>query len=106
MSPVFIGILGAIVIGLGMATWKAPRLTSVIFWSLIATIFVGAAGLLVLPGSFSDKGLWLTLAVPVIWAAFQFWTYWEEKAWRVPAGLIAISAVSAVIVFTIEPAVG
>ena len=106
MSPFIIGILITVMILLGLATWKAPRLTSVIWWSLVATIFVGAAGLLVLPGNFADNALWLTLAVPLIWAAFQFWSYWEKRAWRVPAGLIAISVLSAIIVFSIEPVIG
>ena len=106
MSPVVIGILLIIFSGLGVATWKAPRLTSVILWALVATIFVGAAALLVLPGPFSEKALWLTLATPIIWAGFQFWTYWEKRAWVVATGLLSVSAVCAVIVFLVEPNIG
>ena len=69
----------------------------------MATIFVGAAALLVLPGSFSDKALWLTLAVPLIWAGLQFWAYWERRAWRVAAGMMSLTLVSGLIVFTLEP---
>ncbi|ADM10769.1 hypothetical protein PB2503_13659 [Parvularcula bermudensis HTCC2503] len=106
MSPIVLGIVAVIVIGLGVATWKAPRLTSVILWSLIATLFIGAAALDVLPGAFSEKALWLTLAVPLIWAGLQFWTYWEKRAWRVAAALLGVTAVCGTIVFFFEPVVG
>ena len=106
MNPTIIALLILVIVGLGIATWKAPRLTSVIVWSLVATIFVGAAALIALPGNFSDKALWLTLSVPLIWAGFQFWTYWEKSAWRVVIGLVGVTIIAAFFVFTMEPTIG
>ncbi|MEM9619377.1 MAG: hypothetical protein AAF936_15590 [Pseudomonadota bacterium] len=105
MSPVFLAVIAVAVIGLALATWKAPRLTSIIFWSLVATIFFTSALLMKAPGPFPEKALWLTLAVPIIWTAFQFWTYWDGKPWRVAGGLIAIAIISGIIVFVSEPMV-
>lgn len=100
--PMFIAAL-VFAIGISLATWKAPRLTSVIFWALIAAIFLTSFLLMHLPGPFSEKALWLTLGVPIIWVGLQFWTYWDGKPWRVTGGLIAISIICAVIVFTTVP---
>ena len=82
MSPVTIGILLFIVAFIGVSTWKAPRLTSIIFWSLIAAILFGAVLLLTLPFEFRPLALWLSLAVPLIWLSFQFWCYWDKKGDR------------------------
>ena len=103
MSPVLIGILIVSVLALAFFTWKAPRLTSIIIWALVATIFFCSALLLTGPGSFSEKALWITLAVPWVWMGFQFWVYWEKRAWFVTAALIAISVISGTIVFLSEP---
>ncbi|MEH6487973.1 MULTISPECIES: hypothetical protein [Hyphomonas] len=103
MSPVVIGILLAFVIGVVVATWKAPRLTGAIWWSLLATILCSAALLLSLPFDFGQLALWLTLAVPVIWMAFMFLCYWDASRWRVPVCLIALSAVSATVITLVPP---
>ncbi|MGB6230970.1 MAG: hypothetical protein WBF53_12695 [Litorimonas sp.] len=103
MSPIFAAIFLIVFVGLALASWKAPRLTSVIVWALLAAIFLTAALLMHLPGSFSEKALWLTLGVPLIWVGLQFWTYWDRKPWRVTGGLIAITVVCAVLVFTTTP---
>lgn len=105
MSPVILAIAGVALALVIYCTWKAPRLTSVILWSLVATIFLTAALLLAMPGPFSEKGLWLTIAVPLIWVLLQFWCYWDRSKWRVAGGLIATSIVSAIIVFSIDPLV-
>jgi len=105
MNPILIGVLLVLFAGIGLATWKAPRLTSVILWALLATIFSSAALLLVLPGPFSEKALWVALSVPLIWVAFQFWCYWDSRKWRVTGGLIAISIMSGIVVFMTEPLV-
>lgn len=60
MSPIVIGIVVVVLAGIIAATVKAPRLTSVILWSLVATIFFTAALLLTAPGPFSEKALWIT----------------------------------------------
>lgn len=52
MSPLTVGILLFVVTLLGVSTWKAPRLTSVILWSLVAAILFGAVLLLTLPFEF------------------------------------------------------
>lgn len=103
MSPVIMSIGGLVVLVTGFATWKAPRLTSVILWALLATVFFSSFLLIKLPGKFSENALWLTLAVPVIWTVFQFWTYWDRKAWRVTGGLMALTVICAAIVLTSEP---
>ena len=105
MSPVVLGILGVLLIGLAVATWKAPRLTSVIWWALVASMLFSAALLLTLPIPFRSLALWMALAVPIIWVAFQFWCYWDGKGWRVATGMILISIVSGAIVFTTPPPV-
>ncbi|MEM9667309.1 MAG: hypothetical protein AAF950_00160 [Pseudomonadota bacterium] len=105
MSPLILCVVGALILLIGFFTWKAPRLTSVIWWSLVTTIFVTAALLLALPGPFSEKALWITIFVPLIWVLFQFWCYWDGNKWRVAGGLIATSAISAIIVFSIDPLV-
>ena len=103
MSPIVLGILVVFLVGIGVATWKAPRLTSVIWWSLLATILFSAALLLSLPFDFGQLALWLTLAVPVIWMAFMFLCYWDKSRWRVPVSLIVISIVSAVVITFVPP---
>ena len=105
MSFLVFGLLAVVLTGIVIATIRAPRLTSVLVWSLTATIFVSAALLLTLPGPFSERALWLALAVPLIWAVFQFWCYWERRAWRVAAGLISATLVGGVIVYFIDPIV-
>lgn len=84
-------------------TVHAPRLTSVIIWSLIASMFLSAALMLTLPIEFRALALWMALAVSLIWVAFQFWCYWDKHGWRVASGLITISIVSGYIVFTTPP---
>lgn len=99
MSPVLIAILLVVAVGSGVATWKAPRLTSVILWALTATIMSMSVLLTWLPANFGSKALWLTLAVPVIWTAYQFWCYWDGKSWRVAGGLFAITCIGGLIIF-------
>ncbi|MEL6277263.1 MAG: hypothetical protein AAFR28_00095 [Pseudomonadota bacterium] len=103
MSPLIIaGIIVSLLL-LAAATWKAPRLTSSIIWALTATVFVCSALLMHAPGPFSQKALWITIAVPVIWVAFQFWTYWDGNKWRPAFGLLALSLIAGVVVFLSEP---
>ena len=98
---------GVFVFGLvtALTAWTvhAPRLTSVIIWSLIASMFLSAALMLTLPIEFRALALWMALAVSLIWVAFQFWCYWDKHGWRVASGLITISIVSGYIVFTTPP---
>ena len=84
-------------------TVHAPRLTSVIIWSLIASMMLSAAHLITLPIEFRALALWMALAVSLIWVAFQFWCYWDKHGWRVASGLIVISLVGGYVVFTVPP---
>lgn len=84
-------------------TVHAPRLTSVIVWSLIASMLLSAALMLTLPVEFRALALWMALAVSLIWVAFQFWCYWDKHGWRVAGGLILVSMISGYIVFTTPP---
>lgn len=92
-----------IVTALTAWTVHAPRLTSVILWSIVASMLLSAALLLTLPIEFRALALWMALAVSLIWVAFQFWCYWDKHGWRVAAGLITVSVVSGYIVFTTPP---
>ena len=105
MNGVLIAIAGLGLAGVAFATYKAPRLTSAIFWSLTATIFLLSALLLTLPGPFSEIAIWLSLAVPVIWAAFQFWCYWDGNKWRVAGGLIAFTLIGGAVTYFVDPLV-
>lgn len=105
MNAILIGSFIAVVGLIAAATFRAPRLTSVLLWSLIATIFCSAALLLTLPGPFSEKALWMTVIVPLMWAVFQFWCYWDASKWRVAAGLISLSFIGGVVVLLTEPLV-
>lgn len=84
-------------------TVHAPRLTSVILWSLVASMLLSAALLLTLPYEFRALAIWMALAVSIIWVAFQFLCYWDKHGWRVASGLITVSIVSGYIVFTTPP---
>ena len=87
------------------ATIRSPRLTNVLFWSLLATIGSSSAILLIAPGSFSEKALWVALSVPLIWVALQFWCYWDQQPHRVTAGLITTTLISAAIISITEPVI-
>ena len=103
MNIVLIAAAGLAVTGVAFATYKAPRLTGAIFWSLVATLLLTAGLLLILPGPFSEVALWLSLAVPIIWAALQFWCYWDNNKWRVAGGLIMLALIGGGITFFVDP---
>lgn len=105
MSPLLVVVLLLVLAGLGAATWKAPRLTAILGWSLLATILSSAAILLVLPVDFGQLALWLTLFVPVLWVVLQFLCYWDRSKWRMPAFLIVLSFVSAATIAFVPPPV-
>ncbi|MEM9360000.1 MAG: hypothetical protein AAGB04_27765 [Pseudomonadota bacterium] len=86
-------------------TVAAPRLTSVILWSMVSAMLVTSALLVLLPGDFVATGIGLALAVSFIWVGFQFWCYWDKHGWRVASGLIAISVISGIIAFTVPPSI-
>ncbi len=76
------------------------RVVSVTLLSLVATIFLSSALLLALPGDFSERALWITIFVPLIWASFMTYSYWDKKAWRtmLTLGLVSITGIAIVII--------
>ncbi len=94
-----IAIVGIVLLLIAFWTWRKPRQASVIVWGLVATLFVCAAMLKILPGSFANNVLWYAVTVPLIWASVLVWIYWDAKQWRVTGTLIAATLVSAVVVF-------
>ena len=105
MSPVLLAVLAGLLAVLSLATWRAPRLTAVLVWSLLASVLGAAALLLILPVPFADLALWVALSVPLVWAAAQFWCYWDRRAWRPAAGLIGASVAGALTVLLVPPPV-
>ena len=103
MSPLIITILLAVMIGITVATWKAPRLTSILIWTSLATTLVCTAGIMIMPGDLINNLIWLSLIFPLIWIALQFWCYWDASKWRVTGGLIALCIVSGLAVSAIPP---
>ena len=99
----FYAISGAILLVIGFWTWKSPRVTGVMIWSLIATMVGLAALMVILPFDIKQFALWLTIMVPVVWVSLQFWCYWDSSAWRPTASMIVLSAISLVVVFTSDP---
>lgn len=94
-----------VVIALTAWTVAAPRLTSVILWSMIAALLGSSALSVIIPGNFLAVGIGVALAVSLIWVAFQFWCYWDKHGWRVASSLITISIISGIIAFTVPPSV-
>lgn len=90
---------------LGWSTWKKPRLTSSIVWSLTATIFGTAAVMLLLPLDVKSAALWFSVLTPVIWASAMFWCHWDKKPYRPVAGLILLTAVGAIAAWQMPPPV-
>jgi len=98
MSPVLMAVVGVILALAFYGTVKRPRMTSVLFWSVVATIFLGTALILMLPFPFREQAMWVALSTPLIWVCFQFWCYWDAKQWRVTLGLISITFISMTVV--------
>ncbi|MEO0974807.1 MAG: hypothetical protein AAFX85_17100 [Pseudomonadota bacterium] len=105
MSPVVLGVLAAVLLGLGVATWKAPRLTSALIWTFVGTMLISAALMKVFPGEFRGRVFSFALFMPVLWVGLQFWLYWDRSRWRPTLAVIGLSVVSAgVVVLTGAPA--
>ncbi len=76
------------------------RVLSVTLLSFLATIFFGAGLLLGLPGDFAERALWVTVLVPIIWASFMIYSYWDKKPGRTVLTLTGISLCSLGVVLT------
>ena len=92
------GILGAVILLLGVWTWRKPRQASVIVWALTSTLCVSAAALKVLPGSFAENVVWYAAFVALAWATVQVWVYWEPRVWRVAGSLIGATVISGIVI--------
>lgn len=103
MSPMIIGVTLAVLIAIGAATWKAPRLTSILIWTSLATTLACTAGIMIMPGDLANNLIWLTLIFPLIWIALQFWCCWDASKRRVVCGLMSLCIVSGLLVSTIPP---
>ncbi|MFT5579607.1 MAG: hypothetical protein ACI9WS_002367 [Paraglaciecola psychrophila] len=103
MGMIQISLAVIALFALGIFSWKRPRLSSIIFWSLISSIFITAAGLLILPGPFAEKARWIALSVPIIWVGIQYWCYSADNEEAVLLALISASIVGGSIVVSVNP---
>ena len=90
-APMIGAIMAAFVVAF---TWRAPRLAAAVLWSGFAAITASLAIVSLSPGSFADRVSLMLVYMPVIWVSFQFWSYWDEKRWRVVAVLPLVSVIS------------
>lgn len=84
-------------------TWRAPRLASVIIWSLACTLLFSTVMFLWLPVALAEKALLIALSVPVTCVAMQYWCYHHDSAKGVAATLISLSLICAAIVAVSPP---
>ncbi|MEM1439709.1 MAG: hypothetical protein AAF545_01200 [Pseudomonadota bacterium] len=96
-------LAATVVLFIAWSTWRKPRLTGTILWSLTATVLGTSGLLLMLPTAFKPTILWTSLATPLIWAAFMFWCYWDARAWRPTAGLILVTLLGTAAVIVLPP---
>lgn len=105
MSPVVMGVLGTLLLGICYGTWRNPRLWSALFWAFVATFMLTAAIVVAFPADFAQKVFALTIVMPLVWVGFQFWLYWNPGRWTVTIVLFLISITSGVIVYLSPPPV-
>lgn len=96
------GLIGALIIA-SLSTWRAPRLTSLIWWALAATLCVTAGIAMNLPGDIRENLTALVLIIPLVWVGLQFWAYWEKSKWRVATGMIGLCLISGLVILTSTP---
>ena len=102
MSAITITLALTSTLALGFFSWKKPRLSSIIIWTMVASVLLTSAALIVIPGEFRAKAVWLSMVVPIIWVAFQYWCYWADSQWKVLGSLITISLASIAIIFSVD----
>jgi len=103
MSFLIVICAGVIGFVLAFATWKAPRITSVVIWTLTAAMMLQSALAVTLPFEFRSLALWLAICMPLIWVGFQLWCFWERRSWVVASGMLAVTAVSTLVVLIAPP---
>lgn len=79
------------------------RIFAVTILAVLATILIGAAILLGVPGDFAERALWITLAVPIIWGVLIIYCYWDAKRWRILGVLTTLCIVSTGVILTNPP---
>ncbi|MEM6818106.1 MAG: hypothetical protein AAF578_04910 [Pseudomonadota bacterium] len=99
-------ILGLVVVGLVFASWKKPRLTASIVWSLTATVLGTSAFILASPTDLRETLLWMSLATPLVWMLFIFWCHWDRRPYRPLLSMVSLTLVGAVLVFQLPTPVG
>ncbi len=102
MNTIQILLPAALVITLGLFSWRKPRLSSIIIWAMVATILLTSAALVAIPGDFQTKAIWLSLSVPITWVALQYWCYWADSQWKVLGTLVTTCLLSALIIFNVD----
>ena len=103
MSIINISLIALTIIGLGIFSWKKPRLSSILIWSLIATILISSMALIIVPFEFSEKAQWLSLIVPILLVGLQYWCYWVENERAVLFTLIILCVCSGSIIIASDP---
>ncbi len=86
-------------------TYKAPRLTGIIWWALVASITSTAALIIITPGPVRDRLLWFGFFMPILWVLLQMWCYWETKHWRINTVLISLSLFGGAIITLADPVI-
>ncbi len=103
VSSLLIGALLTALLVAVLATIKAPRLVSVLWWALVATMCITAAIAMNLPGDVRENLTALLLIIPLIWVGLQFWAYWDHSKWRVAGGMVGLCVVSGVVISISSP---
>lgn len=103
MTYVLAGIGVPLLAALGYFTYRAPRLSSTILWSLVTTIFLTAAIFLAFPADRSEMALYLTVIMPLVWVGLQFLAYWDAHKWRMPAAMLGVSCLSVLVIILAGP---
>lgn len=103
MSAALWLLAGGTVLLLLYATYRAPRLTSALWWSFSACILGTATLIILLPGAVRDRLLWMAFSIPFIWVGLQFWCYWDSRPWRVASSLMLITIAGTAVVLLSEP---
>ncbi len=99
-------IIAIVFLGLAVATWRRPRLTSTILWSLTATVFSTSALILMMPTDLKQTLLWVSVAIPLIWLGCMFWSHWDRRPYRPALSLLTVTIIGVVLVVQLPSPVG
>ncbi|MEM9530259.1 MAG: hypothetical protein AAGA23_05030 [Pseudomonadota bacterium] len=84
-------------------TWRKPRLSGSVVWSLVATVLLTSALMLVLPGPLRERVVWVALASPLIWVGAIFWCHWDARPRRPQLTLIGVALAAGLVVYLLPP---